>query len=487
MTTAVSARPVAIGVRPVSNAALGRILWGLCAILAVVFLNKSGSGPIWVCSTLILAAATVLTWREPLRALVVLPCVFMIGPIARLPLGSSLSLHIGDAYLVVMALALLLKHGLSRRVWLGDYRVSIFATLFFVMLSWLFAMDPVSATPTIIGIGEMMLVYFMTINLVKSREDVRSVIDGWAYGMTIASVLLIVSYSRGETLLIGIAPGQANSFRSTTSLFRATYFVTSFIYPLTAVVLSLLVDVAVSGHRTRWQRVGLFALLVVNLIAVALTGTVTAFGGIGILAICLILWLLRSRRERSGALFLLIAATLAGVGITAALYQLLPVEQIQLLVARPSSGESLRERIIVWRNVINVITNHARVLLIGVGPDLSVRAALPILQSSFNGGGREPWAVDNDYLYLLLNYGLFVFVLIASIIVRAQVALTRLLWRKTDPVVLDLWLWLACLWVMSVTQQFAVSKPTAIMVQVIAMTIVLKRVRFQPDAVSVQA
>jgi hypothetical protein len=136
---------------------------------------------------------------------------------------------------------------------------------------------------------------------------------------------------------------------------------------------------------------------------------------------------------------------------------------------------------------MNVITNHARVFLMGVGPDLSVRAALPILRSSFNGGGREPWAVDNDYLYLFLNYGFFVFVLIASIIVRAQVALTHLLLRKTDPIILDLWLWLACLWVMSVTQQFAVSKPTAIMVQVVAMTIVLKRVRYQPSAVSVQA
>lgn len=486
MTATTSSALVIPPARLVTDANLSRGLWALCVMLAALFLVKSGPAAIWGCSALILTVALTLTRREPVRALAVLPCVALIGPIARLPIGAAAGLHLGDVYLGAMLIGFLVQHGISRPVWLGDYRGAVFGALFFTVVCWLFAMDPLTATPTMIGIAETMLVYLMTVNLVRSTADARMVIDGWTFGTTISSVLVLVSYARGEPMLLGIqeiyAANFGNAAYTSTVLFRATFFITGFIFPVAAIIAALLVNVAFPGYRTKSQRLAFLVFLVINLTAIALMAATTVFVAIGAMLTCLVLWLLRDRTSRKAALFLAVIGVIAALLIVAAVQRLLTPDQIRLALEHFSSGESFRLRFGVWWNVIELLLNDAKVLLVGVGPDASVRSGrMPFFFRLFVGSGEQQWAVDNGYLYLLLNYGIFVFLLIVSIIVRTQIALTRRLWRATDPVVLVLWLWLCSLWVMSITQALSVSKPTLLFVQVVAMTVAIQRARSRPS------
>jgi uncharacterized membrane protein len=152
---------------------------------------------------------------------------------------------------------------------------------------------------------------------------------------------------------------------------------------------------------------------------------------------------------------------LAGVGAIAfALSHVMSQAQLKLLLNRTHSAGSLFERFKVWKNVVEYLLTYPHAMLIGLGPDISIRRGdIPFLRQLFNGAGAQQNAVDSGYLYLLLNYGIFVTLLVVGMAFSTLTRLTRMITKSSDPTAIVLWVSIAGWIVMAVTQQGGVSKP----------------------------
>jgi hypothetical protein len=148
--------------------------------------------------------------------------------------------------------------------------------------------------------------------------------------------------------------------------------------------------------------------------------------------------------------------------------------QLKLLLARSQSAGSLFERFKVWKNVMEYLLTNPHTMLIGLGPDISIRRGDdPLVRQLFNGAGVQQNAVDSSYLYLLLNYGIFVTILVVGIALRTLTRLTKLITHFREPTAIVIWLSVAVWMVMAITQQGGVSKPLFITAQFAALASVL--------------
>ena len=168
-------------------------------------------------------------------------------------------------------------------------------------------------------------------------------------------------------------------------------------------------------------------------------------------------------------------AILVGAGAVAlAMMQVMSSAQMSLLFARAQSAASLLERFRVWKNVVEYLLTYPHAMLIGLGPDMSIRRGDdPLVRQLFNGAGVQQNAVDSGYLYLLLNYGIFVTLLVVGMALRTLTRLTKMIPSLRDPTAIALWVSIAVWIVMAITQQGGVSKPLFITAQFAALATAL--------------
>jgi O-antigen ligase/polysaccharide polymerase Wzy-like membrane protein len=455
-----------------------RAAWVSMGVLVAAFLLKAPVPLLWLMAAGVVASGLAI--RDPIGAVALIPATALLGPIARVDLPGGLTVHLGDIYLVAVFLSFLAREGGSFPLRFGRNSVLAGLLLLVVLVGWLFSLDVVAAAPTAVGIAELLIVYLVTLYAVRDAIDAEFLIDSWIAAVTLGSVLVIVSYLRGDVLILGaeeLARVHASALRSsTTLLFRASFFVTSFIFPLSVgIVLSVAkLMFATTAGRARWL---LVASLVINLISVIALGNATAFIALLIGAVSLVLFLphFPSARRR------FLVTSLAGIGVVIALVfavrSIVSPAQLALILARRSDSSSLQARFFVWHNVVNYLMNSPHALYLGLGPDLSVRLqGDAVLQSIFFGGGLQQAAVDSGYLYVALDYGLIVLSLLLVIGIRS-LFLTLASGMKGS--LLGVYLSAAIIvWgLMSLTQQHGVAKPVFMIMQVIAFTNLLIRRR----------
>lgn len=214
----------------------------LSGLLVVMFLRGVPTPVQWGCAVAILACGLYLAISDPVLALALLPSALIIGPVTRLVQG-GLGIHLGDAYIMLTGAAMVFRHGPIRPVQLGRYHRSVFCGLFLVAVSWVLALDRTASTPTVVSISEMVLVYFLTINVVQSRADIQRILDGWILGLTFGSILVIVSYLQRTMLILGADEAAKRNVdvvvEGERSLFRASYFVAGFYHPQACAIVSI--------------------------------------------------------------------------------------------------------------------------------------------------------------------------------------------------------------------------------------------------------
>jgi O-antigen ligase len=368
----------------------------------------------------------------------------------------------------------------------------VFCGLFLIALSWVFSLDRAASAPSIVGIFELLIVYFLTINVVRSREDIQQILDGWVLAITFGSVLVVVSYLQRTILIIGAEDTAKQNVDSVAggerSLFRASYFVAGFYHPQACAIASIVTRLLFPPNRRVSYKVVMLLALFINISCMVLMGSTTI---IGVVAFATILALLWSFRGEGGAVRFARAMFVAAVGSIAVailLPVLMPRAQILLLVARLGQHESLLLRLPVWLNVIHYLLETPRALLFGIGPDASVRLLdkTSFVWRLFLGGGTQQGAVDNGYLFILLNYGVLAFLLLMSMVGRLAFRLTRMLMHRVDPLALEPWLWIVTWAAISLTQQHGVDKTALLFVQGFALAALLPigatpRILIQPD------
>lgn len=450
--------------------------WCGVLLLPVAFVLHQGAAVVWILAALVVVCGVSI--RQPVRAVALISATALLGPIATINLPGGLIVHLGDIYLGALTLTLLAREGLKFPLRFGRDGPLLTVLMCGVMVSWLFSLDMFASLPTIVGIVELMLVYVLTQYAVHDIEDASYLVNAWIAAVTLSSLLVVVSYLRADVLILGATPevqASARSIRiSETLLFRASFFVTGFIFPLAAVVAVSAAKLMFEDSPTPSRRL-LLGAVIANCCAVVAMGNATAALGalLGISTLALFLPWMRLARGRF-ALGVL-GISLAGTVLALIVRQVVPAAQLALLLARRSDTVSLEARLFVWRNVFGYLADTPHALFLGLGPDISIRLASdPLLRNLFRGGGLQQAAVDNGYLYLALDYGIIV--LIAVLLVGGR-SLYSSFSAATRGTTFGVFLWtIIVVWgIMNLTQQHGVAKPVFMIVQIVALTHIVRR------------
>jgi len=392
-------------------------------------------------------------------------------------LPGGLLLHLGDLAIGVMVVGSIVRRGRRAALHLGEYEIPILLVVLLVLVGWIAGLDPVVSTPSMVALLEMLALYVFTTAAVSNSRDADAMILGWVGAVTLGAIMVLLAYVRREPLLLGVGTDYQqyaeSTIASTNYLYRASFFVTGFGYPLAAAILcSTMWIVAQKGGPI--LRAGLGAALILEIVALGLMGGATVAGSVAIGLVLLAFWTfwLPHGRRRVVALGIVI---LAGAGTIAfALAQVMSATQLKLLLNRAHSTDSLFERFKVWNNVVQYLLTYPHAMLIGLGPDISTRRGdLPFLRQLFNGAGAQQNAVDSGYLYLLLNYGIFVTLLVVGMAILSLTRLTRMITNSSDATAIALWVSIAVWMVMAFTQQGGVSKPLFMTAQFAALATAL--------------
>ena len=458
----------------------------LSALLIPLFLLRAPVIATWIAAATIVLVGMVLQRRDPVGALTVLPVALLLGPIARIELTSSVALHFGDLYLGGLVMAEYLRAGAGVRLRLGRNAVPITLAIVLALISWLFALDIVVSGVAMVALLEMLLMYLLTIGAVHHPRDVRRVMSGWLGAVVLSCILIVLAYVLGRPLLIG--SGQEGTARameiksSTVYLYRASFFVTGFVYPLGGAIMIVLADLFGADGSARF-RLGRIAVLVTSAVAVAVLGTLTLAGALLVGFGLALYWLRYAPRGGLRTATLLVAGVALVVLLGILLRQLMPPAQFLALLGRIGQTSSFHARVVVWRNVVHFLLAHPGAAFVGVGPDATVRmGGNPVLFMLFQGptGSREG-AIDSGYLYVVLNYGVPLLLVLAWIAFRTLTVLGRSMRHQFDASAMAIWLCVA-IWVpMAVTQESAVSKPIFMIVQLAALAEVFSRSEWGPS------
>ena len=446
-------------------------------MLIVAFELHAGTAEIWLLAIPVLVCLFVLQLTVPVLAVSLLAGPLLLGPIARIDLPGGLLLHLGDMAIGVVALGAIIRSGQRTTIPLGENEIPILLVVVFALLGWIAGLDPVASTPSMVALLEMLMFYAFTNAAVSDSRDADTVILGWVGAVALGSLLVVLAYLRRQPLLLGLgAEGQrhaVSTVASTTYLYRATFFVTGFGYPLAAAILCSTMWIIARKGRSM-LRVGLVAGLILDLVAAGLLGGATVAGSVAIGLIFLAFWALWLPKGIRRVVALGIAFLAAAGAIALALTQVMSPAQLKLLLGRTQSAESLFERFKVWKNVVAYLLTYPHAVLIGLGPDISIRRGdYPLLRQLFNGAGVQQNSVDSGYLYLLLNYGIFVTLLVVGMAFHALTRLTKMITSSPDPTAIVLWVSITAWMVMAITQQGGVSKPLFITAQFAALATAL--------------
>jgi hypothetical protein len=465
------AQPVGAGMLEGPNTGLLRAIgWGASLALAVAFLVDAPVAVLWLAGAALLASGALLALQCPMYGLVFLPVTVLLGPILRVAAG-PIQVNLGDAYVGMLILTVGVSMA-SRPLAFSPSRNLLLIATALVLISWLFSADGGDSMVAVMGFVQLLAAYVLTLNLVRTREDVRHILLSWVAAVAISCSLVVIAYLQGRMLLIGADPdavAEMGARSSTRVLFRATFFIAPFIFTLTSALL-LSVALLVLDVDTGSRRVWLFLLVPVFILTAMAMGNMSVLVGVTVGVAGIVVWSVLFPRVGRRTLGLTAGAAVIGLLVAVGTAQLVEGVQLLLLRERLSDTTSLQLRFGVWRNVVEYLGATPKVFLVGLGPDISIRSVeLPVLRELFLGSGVQQEAVDNSYLYVALNLGVPALVVGLMLVVGVLWRLTKLVLRRPNALAVAIWVTVVAWLVMSVTQQSGISKPVLFLAQALAL------------------
>jgi O-antigen ligase len=339
----------------------------------------------------------------------------------------------------------------------------------------------------LVGISQLAIVYLLTVTLVRTQDQTDELWQGWIWAVTLSAALILISYANGKPLLPGIDAELGDNFQSYQLdgyLLRATFFVTGIIFPIAVIMAAAFAYLLAANRLSPTYRVFLAGTLLLNALCLFVMNNKTAMGaaGLGLLLIAVGTLGMQGGPRRLLATSLIIAVICAVAA--AYLPQLFLGDQLLLLTLRLSDHEGFAQRLPVWGNIIAYTFESPRTLLLGLGPELSVRRAdHPLLHRLFTGNGIPQGAADSGYIYLLLNYGIVTLIIACGIALHAMHRLARSALLRPTPQRLAFLVGMIVWVFMAATQQHGVSKPVFLLMQMVALA-QLSVTRSVLDAVS---
>jgi hypothetical protein len=392
------------------------LYWALLIAFTVTFELKASVTVSWIIGFMIIGVSVTLYRRSPILALCTLPGTLMLGVIARLRFGGA-SLQLGDLHLFAVVAMVLVTGERKGRIFIGRPGLTPLVAIVLV-LSWVLSVDMAASTVAVFGLLELFLLYCLTLTLVKSDEDAIALLRSWWGTITLCSALVIVSYVRAEPLILDANEGFVTGFgglkETGSSFVRASFFTTSFNYPLACTLVMLAVNLLLAraslAARGLW-----FAALMVNIGAMVLLGNRSVIGAALAGCVVAIVCLARYKRVWLSIVGIAVALLILGQISTPYIEKIVNPRQAFLFLERIQGADSFFERLKTWTRVSAAVISSPHAILIGLGPDASTRGS----QEVFGPILGEEHGVDSQFFFILLNYGIIILIIYLRCFARA--------------------------------------------------------------------
>jgi len=404
-------------------------------------LHSTGSPMILALAVAMVTSVFAILFR-PIQGLVLLPFPALMGPIYPVNVSGIGMITAADLYLLSLATVfILIDRRLFAPVLLGRCRHLLYAFSILLLFSWAFSDDIASSNHALANFIQLAAVYLLTLNLVRSADDVRRILTGWLVAVTLCSLLTILKYYQLEPLLIAneVPRGVEDIgalLLSSEYFFRATFFYAGFFFALAVTLIVILSRIA--GAETLSFPMQLLLLLsgLVNASALLVMNTKSAIYSIALIGCFIVLGSI-VRVKRDAVSTLRTGRLISGLAIiTVGLMALIPVflvsQQITTMFERFSSTESLVQRLIVYKNALQELISDEKIFIFGVGPDTIVRS--PQLQRVTNIltdplTGLQEGTIDSTFLMVLLELGVISFLILGALMVFTMWSLFK---RRRD-------------------------------------------------------
>ena len=456
-------------------------------LLIVSFLGMSPKMLQIIVAALALFATFILSFRNLTQSVYLTILVTHIGPIIRFDLYPLGMVSLGDLFLLLISFSFIFKR-LKHGFYAGPIK-GCFVILFpLFLVSVLFSPDVKRALPGVMSVLEIVLVYFLVINEIRTRDQGRMLINMALITVIVAAFLHVFFYLRGTSLLLsGESATSLLKGEDTLDLFRdgtqslvfvkSSYFFSLIPASVTAIVLGSRYLFLESKFRLSTLCLR-FIAMTLAIISSLVSGDRTALvtGAL----VCIIIVLERIRLNPQSKKHIL-RFGMAIIVISFLGYFGLVVQQKILSQERYSTfkerfayeaGTSIMERLLMLKAIPYKVIEFPKEFILGVGPDLSFRARDNSVISSLmyiEAINFQPPSFHNFFIDYIFQLGVFSFSIFVYVIAVTLIRLIKLIRLSSDNLAYDCF-YVICGWlILWNSHATGWSKPVIILAQVFAL------------------
>lgn len=445
-------------------------------LTSVFFLIDPFSPRIHIVALISLAFSIPLCLKNPLLCLYLLPLPLMLGPIFSFPIFGIGFITAGDIYSLFFILRTsFFSNPRSKKL----IKQIIGLSLFLLLISCIFSQDLLGSIAGLLKILQYSLLIKGTTFLIRKPEQLKLLFVSWVYITTLCSIIMLLHFFLGRPALISWLndPNLITTIDLSRSdvLYRPTFFYANIYLPIGLSVIYTFINTLM---RPWTFKVNTFLFLLtfpINLFALIINNTKSMLIPvillcIFILAIYFIYAIFHSIFNFKKIVFFTVFMLLS---ICFFIFNFLPSTQRTALFDRAINLDSVFLRLSVWESVLTKLPDNTFRLLIGFGPQSTVRQSEnPAIKDLLTGTiGNTEGAFDSTIIGFLVEYGLIFSMLIFFIIsVKFLIMINSLLLLK-DIATLSLVAMSAALICCHIAQQFGLSPPSLFALQIFSIKV----------------
>lgn len=473
------------------------ITCSLYLLLVVSFSSISPQMGQIIIAAVALFATWVLSFRNLTQSIYLTVLVTQIGPIIRFSLYPFGMVSVGDLFLLVISFSFIFKR-LKHGFYAGPIKACFVILFPLFLVSVLFSPDVKMALPGVISVSEIVLVYFLVINEIRTRDQARMLINMILITVIVAAFLHVFFYLRGVSLLlsgesaISLLKGEDildlfGDGTQTLLFVKSSYFFSLIPASVTAIVLGsryLFLE-----RKFRLSTLALrFIAMTLAIISSLVSGDRTPFvtGALVCVMIAYERVRLSSQSKKKIMRFgiaIVVIIFLVYVGL-AAQREILSQEKYSSFRERFAyeAGTSIMERLSMLKAIPYKVIEFPKEFILGVGPDLSYRAPDNSVISSLmyiEAINFQPPSFHNFFIDYIFQLGIFSFLIFVYVIMVTLLRLIKLIRLSPDDLTYDCF-FAICGWlILWNSHATGWSKPVIILVQLFAIAHLLSSDRLE--------
>jgi hypothetical protein len=339
----------------------------------------------------------------------------------------------------------------------------------------------------VVGLAKILqyaLLVRASIILIKQPSDLRNLFTAWVFITTFCAIMMLWHFYNGRSYMINWlidSGGDAGiDLERYDVLFRPTFFYASFFIPMGLSILYSLMSILMKIEPSWFKRMLLYMTIPLNIVALLMNNTRAMLLPVVVLSGFIVLWFCwksftQSKRNLREIVFLVLITSVSILSFTG--FLITDVQFIALL-ERASDPKSVTTRWGVWTSVLPKMLDNPFRLLVGWGPQSTVRQfEISHIQDLLTGQlGEIEGAFDSTIVGFLVEYGV-----VFSTFVFAYIILwfsrTWNYYRSTgDAFAAILLVMSAALVFAHIFQQFGLGPPGLMALQLFAFLPFLKRI-----------